>query len=268
MNGGDPLDALLDALRRPASPSELAGESRAVDAVTASVRSTKGSSMRLRTNSRKLRAASFVAAGVIGFGGVAAAGPAVVDRVAGDDFVALQQLDEPPLTTVTTTVGEPPLTMAATADEPEVTTVTTTAPSDPDGDAAAFAPNGEGDGPTDGADGVPLVDDPDTAFDERNCAPGNHGRTVSSVAKETPSGPGKGEIVSEAAQSTCGKKDKDDKKSDDSEDAEPDDRQGEPEEDDGHGKPDKGEKPDRGDKPNKRDKPEKKEKPGKAGKRD
>ncbi len=38
------------------------------------------------------------------------------------------------------------------------------------------------------------------------CAEGNHGATVTSVVKATESGPGKGQIVSEAARSDCGKK--------------------------------------------------------------
>ncbi len=37
------------------------------------------------------------------------------------------------------------------------------------------------------------------------CAEGNHGQTVTSVAEATESGPGKGQIVSAAAQSDCGK---------------------------------------------------------------
>lgn len=36
----------------------------------------------------------------------------------------------------------------------------------------------------------------------------NHGRYVSSVARSTPSGPGKGAVVAAAAASDCGKKEK------------------------------------------------------------
>ena len=50
-----------------------------------------------------------------------------------------------------------------------------------------------------------LVDDPTTDFDETQCAEGNHGATVSSIAKETPPGPEHGDVVSEAAHSSCGK---------------------------------------------------------------
>ena len=56
----------------------------------------------------------------------------------------------------------------------------------------------------------PLVDDPETEFDETQCAEGNHGATVSSIAKETPPGPGHGDEVSEAAHSSCGRNADDD----------------------------------------------------------
>ena len=61
----------------------------------------------------------------------------------------------------------------------------------------------------------PLVDDPTTDFDETQCAEGNHGATVSSIAKETPPGPGHGDVVSEAAHSSCGKNADDDTTTDD-----------------------------------------------------
>jgi hypothetical protein len=50
---------------------------------------------------------------------------------------------------------------------------------------------------------VPLFeDDPLTAFDEKTCLPGNHGKTVSAVARgEFP----EGVSVVDAAQSSCGK---------------------------------------------------------------
>ena len=62
---------------------------------------------------------------------------------------------------------------------------------------------------------VPLVDDPATEFDETQCAEGNHGATVSSIAKETPPGPGHGDEVSIAAHSSCGKNTTDDDTTDD-----------------------------------------------------
>ena len=61
----------------------------------------------------------------------------------------------------------------------------------------------------------PLVDDPATEFDETQCAEGNHGATVSSIAKETPPGPGHGDEVSIAAHSSCGKNATDDDTTDD-----------------------------------------------------
>ena len=62
---------------------------------------------------------------------------------------------------------------------------------------------------------MPLVDDPTTEFDETQCAEGNHGATVSSIAKETPPGPGHGDAVSIAAHSSCGKNATDDDTTDD-----------------------------------------------------
>ena len=62
---------------------------------------------------------------------------------------------------------------------------------------------------------APLVDDPATEFDETQCAEGNHGATVSSIAKETPPGPGHGDEVSIAAHSSCGKNATDDDTTDD-----------------------------------------------------
>ena len=62
---------------------------------------------------------------------------------------------------------------------------------------------------------MPLVDDPATEFDETQCAEGNHGATVSSIAKETPPGPGHGDEVSIAAHSSCGKNTTDDDTTDD-----------------------------------------------------
>ena len=63
--------------------------------------------------------------------------------------------------------------------------------------------------------GDTLVDDPATEFDETQCAEGNHGATVSSIAKETPTGPGHGDEVSIAAHSSCGKNTTDDDTTDD-----------------------------------------------------
>ena len=142
---------------------------------------------------RSLRVVAVVAASLIGMGGIAAAGAATLrpsadrgnvgsaDTISDDIGVADTEADD---------------TVADDSDADDTTTTTTTIPS-----------------PTTVADdtiaddiGVaPLVDDPATEFDETQCAEGNHGATVSSIAKETPPGPGHGDEVSIAAHSSCGK---------------------------------------------------------------
>lgn len=195
---GDPLDSLFDDLRQPGTASELAAEDDAVAAITASRLSKKGTTMRTPSNVRHLRVASVIAAGIIGFGSVAAAGPAIVDTLGSepptDDETVETSL--PPDTTV-----EPATTVETT--EPTTTTIApeTTVSAEPtEADTLIPAPDAERD-----VSAGTLVDDPETAFDETTCAAGNHGKTVSSVAQATPSGPGKGQIVSAAAQSSCGK---------------------------------------------------------------
>ena len=94
-----------------------------------------------------------------------------------------------------------------------------------------------------------LVDDPATSFDETQCAPGNHGKTVSSVAQSVPPGPGHGEQVSEAAHSSCGQEAKADKADDESAgdaadvDEDVDEDVDDDESDDGAGKPARADKP-------------------------
>jgi hypothetical protein len=220
MNGDDSLDAFFDDLRQPATASELAGESDAVDALVTAVMSTKGSSVHILSNSRRLRVASFVAAGIIGFGGVAAAGPAVYDTVAGSDDSKREELSEEPTESVVET------TMAPEPSVPE-STVASSLPAndDPEIDLAVASADEEDDEAGEVTTTVALVDDPDTDFDETTCADGNHGNTVSSIARETPRGPGKGQIVSEAAHSSCGKDGKPDDDSEDLDDDESDDHE-------------------------------------------
>jgi hypothetical protein len=77
------------------------------------------------------------------------------------------------------------------------------------------------DGATDGeGDGEPVDEggEPTDEGDDACAAAVNHGQYVSSIAKSTPSGPGKGAIVSEAAHSDCGKGGADDEASDVSDD--------------------------------------------------
>jgi hypothetical protein len=257
MNGDDPLDALFDDLRQPATPSELANESNAIDALLTTMMPPKGSSMRLLSDSRRLRVASFVAAGILGFSGAAAAGPAVYDTVTGGEEPKTEESVEEPSDTVVDT------TMATETTETETTTTSSVPDNDDsvvdpvvattDGEIDELDEVDEVDEVDEGTTIVELVDDPDTEFDETTCAEGNHGQTVSSIAHETPSGPGKGQIVSEAAHSSCGKADKHDKESDDESDDQSEqesDDQSDQESDD-QSDDDKPAKPSKADKPGK-----------------
>jgi hypothetical protein len=182
----DPLNDLLRTLSAPARTDELVGEAEAVArmrSVVASVDVKEPPTMHA-SPSRRNRIATLVAAGVIGFGGVAAAGPGNFLPSADDPFVTDVPEDKPTETT------EPAATTSTAA---ATSTTTTTQP------ATAQTVT------TEALIVVPLVDDPTTEFDETLCAEGNHGKTVSSVAHATESGPGKGEIVSTAAHSSCGK---------------------------------------------------------------
>ena len=200
------LQRYLDALRSAARPEELAGERASIDAMAVAAASMKGPFVH-RLTSRTSRAAAIVTATVIGLGGLAAAAAGGVLPASGPpEFISGLPDSAPP-------DERPPLDTPGQTDESTATTV----------EAQEEAP-----APTDEATAT-LVDDPDTAFDETMCAEGNHGKTVSSVAHATESGPGKGEIVSEAAQSSCGKTDDDtDEAEGDVETTESDDESGRP----------------------------------------
>ena len=88
MSDFEDLDDVFGALRSPATPSELSGETGMVDLMASHHRASKGSTM---FTSRRSRVAVLIAAGVIGFGGVAAAGPGGFDL-----------LDSEPVVTTTT----------------------------------------------------------------------------------------------------------------------------------------------------------------------
>ena len=76
MNDFDDLDDLFDRLRSAATDGELAGETSHVDVMVHHHHHHHHHQKRHRMfTSRRVRVAAFVAAGVIGFGGVAAAGP-------------------------------------------------------------------------------------------------------------------------------------------------------------------------------------------------
>jgi hypothetical protein len=218
----DDISNLVNSLRQAGTERELLEKSSAVDTIV-SATTIESTSMTPRFT-RKARIASFVAAGIIGFGGVAAAGPAVMDQIGGDDTPetvvdetvttdAESATTEPEVTTTTeadetvTTEPEPELEVTTTTD---VETTTTDVETTPTTDVA-------GDADEDGE--AVLVDDPDTEFDETECAEGNHGKTVSSVARTA----GRtSEDVVDAAQSSCGKDDKSDDGDEETEDSDSD----------------------------------------------
>jgi hypothetical protein len=191
MNDFDDLDDLFGQLRSAATDAELAGERSQVDAMARHHRRQKGHAM---ITSRRARVAAFVAAGVIGFGGVAAAGPGGPFALTASDDTTTTSTSEAPTTTaeVTTTTSEAPTTTA------EVTTTTVELPTDDDALASRSVIAEVSD-----ADDADTDPDRDTEFDESTCLDGNHGKTVSAVARnESPF-----EEVEQrvAAQSSCGK---------------------------------------------------------------
>lgn len=187
------IDDLIGVLRGPALPCELADEHRAVAAMVGAFHSSEGQT-RMRSTSRRARVGILIATGIIGFGGVAAAGP-------GGVFDSDEQTQE--ATTTTTEAVVEPTTTVATSVEVTTTVATTlastTVPAPEEATAVvAEVPAGE-------VALVPASDDPDTEFDETMCLEGNHGKTVSAVAR--------GELVipdidvRDAAHSSCGKQD-------------------------------------------------------------
>jgi hypothetical protein len=171
------FDRVIAALRSGANPAELAGEDVALEAMASTFASTPGT-VRSLGSARSLRVVALVAASLIGMGGIAAAGAATLRPAR--DTREISTADTVVDTTTPDTVVD-----TTTPDTVVDTTVPVTTLS------AVLA--------------EALVDDPTTDFDETQCAEGNHGATVSSIAKETPAGPEHGDVVSEAAHSSCGK---------------------------------------------------------------
>jgi hypothetical protein len=190
----DGLDGVLGPLRGAATPTELANESSTVERMVAAHRSA--STGRFAATPRRAKVAALVAAGVLGFGGMAAASPSMLGTR--EPLPVVTEIDEPP------------------ADDPRI------------GEAPA-------DGPVDGppvdepsADEVPGIDPPVIAqpvievpvempeidvpvkvpvaerspsVDESTCLPGHHGATVGAIARGELSD---GVSVTDAARSLCG----------------------------------------------------------------
>ena len=205
MSDFDEFDSLLGTLREPATPAELASERAMVDLMVKTQCNPKGNIM---FSSRRTRVATFIAAGVIGFGGVAAAGglrssdavpPVDVPAVAHENEIEVDDV-EVEITTTTAAVDDDDAVDDAVDDDDAV---------DETDDVAEVAPP-VGQEPNAG------VDDLDTEFDESTCLPGNHGKTVRAVAHGDERFTGV--EVRDAAHSQCGKTDADKADDDKSED--------------------------------------------------
>ena len=200
MSNSDDLDDVFGPLRSTATTPELANEATTVDAMAHAHNASKGRITML--NSRKARVATLIAAGIIGFGGVAAAGAG--------GFRSLELPDEESVeTTIASTVPdepeeiEQPETTTETTEVPESSVVTTTEA--PEIQAAQKEEAEEVDVPV-----TSFENDPDTDFDETTCLPGNHGKSVSAAARGDDNFEGKNEDgldaeVRDVAHSSCGK---------------------------------------------------------------
>ena len=176
------LDDVFGPLRSVARPAELSQESATVDLMVNAHRTSEGKHM---LTSRRARIATLVATGVLGFGGMAAASP----KLGGDD----------PVLQDSTVESTEDLTVVQEVEPPAVPGPVAPGPVD---DVASVMPE-----PVDDAE--PAGDaDPDIEFDESLCVvPGNHGKTVSAVARgdyDLGKFP-ESVTVTDAAHSSCGK---------------------------------------------------------------
>jgi hypothetical protein len=176
MSDFDDLDDLFGQLRSPATPAELAAERDVVELMATAHPSSKATTM---FTSRRARVATLIAAGIIGFGGVAAAGPAAYNLLETDPPVDEPEPVTEPEVEVEVEVEVEKVTEPEVEGEPEeksgedvVDTGEEQVATDPeDPTLTAETP-------------IPGVDDEDTLFDEANdCKLGNHGKTVSAAAR-------------------------------------------------------------------------------------
>lgn len=231
-------DALIAALRSPALPAEQVGEAAAV-ALMVDVHCTALSELPGRRSRRGVAVAAVTVAS-LGLGGLVAAGPGIFSPAADRPVVAppptvssgsVEQADtsdDVPTMSPATPEADSALTPPPGAAIDDITndditnddivcasgnrgqTVSSVAR---DGDPATSASDAGR------SDCGRNIDDPTGGIDEADgdlhgidasgaeCAGGNHGRTVSSVAQSDISDSSRGEAVSAAAQSDCGKHD-------------------------------------------------------------
>jgi hypothetical protein len=257
------LDDLLGPLRSAATGAELAGETSYVDAMARHHRRQKGHIM---FTSRRARVATFVAAGVIGFGGIAAASPGGPFALTGSDDTTTTSEVTTTTSEVTTTTSEVPTTTS------EVTTTTSVVVLEDDAPITRSVIEQVTDDPT-------LVDDPATDFDVTTCFGldpaqfDNHGEFVSAVARGDVELP-EGIEQRDAAQSSCGKDDDDevevkDIDDDDGIDHDRSDDDGDDSDDDSDSDDDDSDddRPEKSGKPDKPGKPESAGKPGNGSKK-
>jgi hypothetical protein len=209
MSDFDDLDDLFGPLRSPATPAELAPERRVVDLMAAAHHPSKESTM---FTSRQARVATLIAAGILGFGGVAAAGSDGIDLLEFNAPIVdgIEETNETPDEELPAEEGDEEVpaeeqsedgTSSDDLDENENSEQADEAeqadePADVD-ESEQADDAAEGDEPTE-----PTDPDESTVFNEAYCLEGNHGKTVSAVARgELP-----GE-VRDAAHSSCGKTD-------------------------------------------------------------
>jgi hypothetical protein len=216
MSDFDDLDDLFGPLRSPATPVELIGEDDVVDRMVAAHNASKGTTM---FTSRRARVATLIAAGILGFGGVAAASPAGIDVFDLDDPVKTE-VEEPP-------AEEPPVEEPPVEEPPAEEPPAEEPPADdgasvdePDDPAKAEDSEQEDDpeGPDDPESDADVVADvepapADPAEPEEYCIVGeNHGKTVSAAARGLEpfdEEPFDDIDVRDVARSSCGKTDSD-----------------------------------------------------------
>jgi hypothetical protein len=184
---------VVAALQSAPTGDELAGEAAAVEAMTSALadaqRGATPVTARKPLSKPLRRIVGLTAIGVLGVGGLAAAakGVFVPDNRPSAEKSHDTDADEDETTESESTVSE---TTAVDTTDVDTTAVDST----DDEDSADKAADSTAPGDT----------GPTTSIE---CADGNHGKTVSSVAHSVPPGPGHGEAVSAAAQSDCGKGD-------------------------------------------------------------
>jgi hypothetical protein len=184
-------DAVTAALRSPALPAEQVGEAAAVSRMLEAMPMTATGRPAWFRSGRGLTIAAVTIAG-LGLGGLVAAGAGFFPSAA-----------ETPASSATPSTVAGGIEIGTTVpdmDEPDagqpVVTADTTR-----GAARASATN----------PATPTGDsDSDLSGDAVECADGNHGDTVSSIAQATEPGPDHGATVSDAARSDCGKNSPDD----------------------------------------------------------